>query len=254
MIHVMASMPIKSATVIVSPPGVSAPAADYFEITVFGKGCHGSMPNCGVDPIIVSAHIITALEEIQTRELACDERATVTFGTVNGGTAANIIPDSVVMRGSIRTFDEETRAYIKKRICEVSEAIAAAFRARAQVEFGSGCPTLKNDRSLSLSAEKFCTELLGEENVLSASKLAQTGGRNSKSAGSEDFAYVSQQVPTIMLALAAGRPEDGYEYPQHHPMTRFDESVLSVGSAVYAYNAARMLEESLIKVHDEHKI
>ena len=69
------------------------------------------------------------------------------------------------------------------------------------------------------------------------------GGSSSKSAGSEDFAYVSHQVPSIMLALAAGQPEKGYRYPQHHPMVKFDESVLPGGSAVYAYTALRWLEE-----------
>ena len=69
------------------------------------------------------------------------------------------------------------------------------------------------------------------------------GKKSGKSAGSEDFAYVSQEVPSVMLALAAGQPEKGYRYPQHHPMVRFDESVLSGGSAVYAYTAMRWLEE-----------
>jgi hippurate hydrolase len=70
-----------------------------------------------------------------------------------------------------------------------------------------------------------------------------SGTKSSKTEGSEDFAYVSQQVPSIMLALAAGQPEKGYQYPQHHPMVKFDEEVLSGGSAVYAYTAMRWLEE-----------
>ena len=72
---------------------------------------------------------------------------------------------------------------------------------------------------------------------------AAGGGKSSKTAGSEDFAYVSQEVPSIMLALASGQPEKGYCYPQHHPMVKFDESVLPTGSAVYAYTALRWLEE-----------
>ena len=244
MIHVMAGMPFSPGTVIVSAPGVSAPAADYFEITVRGKGCHGSMPNTGVDPLTAAAHILIALQEIQARELAMGDRAVLTVGTLHAGTAANAIPDESVLGGSIRTFDEETRAFIKQRLTEIAEGTAAVFRATATVSFGSGCPTLKNDRELTVSAERYMTELLGNEKALSAAKLNEAGGgQGSKTAGSEDFAYISQAVPSVMLALAAGQPEKGYCYPQHHPMVKFDESVLACGSAVYAYAALRWLAE-----------
>ena len=245
MIHVMAGMPFKAGTVIVSAPGVSAPAADYFEIRVKGKGCHGSMPNMGVDPITAAAHIIIGLQEINARELALADRAVLTVGTINGGSAANAIPDLVTMGGSVRTFDEETRSFIKQRITEISEGTAKTFRAEAEVVFGSGCPTLMNDKSLSVCAQKYVRELLGDEKALSAAELNSSGGgKSSKTAGSEDFAYVSQEVPSIMLALASGQPENGYCYPQHHPMVKFDESVLPTGSAVYAYTAMRWLEEA----------
>ena len=245
MIHVMAGMPFEAGTVIVSAPGVSAPAADYFDIKVQGKGCHGSMPNAGVDPLNVAAHILIALQEINARELAMSEQAVLTIGTMNAGVAANVIPDTVNMGGSIRTFDEETRAFIKERMVEISEGIAKSFRAEAEVTFGSGCPTLVNDKDLSMCAEKYVKELLGQRKAFSVAQLNAMSGdsKSSKSAGSEDFAYVSQEVPSIMLALAAGQPDKGYCYPQHHPMVKFDESALAGGSAEYAYTALRWLEE-----------
>ncbi|MDD7651021.1 MAG: M20 family metallopeptidase [Candidatus Faecousia sp.] len=243
MIHVMAGMPFRPGTVVVSAPGVSAPAADYFEIRVQGKGCHGSMPNNGVDPLTAAAHILIALQEINARELAMGERAVLTIGTMSAGTAANAIPDAATMGGSIRTFDEESRAFIKSRLTEISEYTARAFRARATVTFGSGCPTLVNDGALSECAGRYAKELLGKEGAFTVAELSAMGGGGSKSAGSEDFAYVSQQVPSLMLALAAGQPEKGYQYPQHHPMVKFDESALPTGSAVYAYMALRWLEE-----------
>ena len=245
MIHVMAGIPFPAGTVIVSAPGVSAPAADYFEIKVRGKGCHGSMPNTGIDPLTAAAHILIGLQELQARELAMDDRAVLTIGTMNAGTAANVIPDSVTMGGSIRTFDEETRAMLKKRMAEIAGGIAQAFRAEADVAFGSGCPTLVNDRDLSACCETYVKELLGKGKAFSVAELnaMSGGGSSSKSAGSEDFAYVSQEVPSIMLALASGQPEKGYGYPQHHPMVKFDESVLAGGSAVYAYTALRWLED-----------
>ena len=245
MIHVMAGMPMQAGTVIVSSPGVSAPAADYFEIIVKGKGCHGSMPNTGVDPLTAAAHILIALQELHARELAMSDRAVLTIGTMHAGTAANVIPDSVVMGGSIRTFDEETRTFLKERLTDMAEGVARAFRAQAEVKWGSGCPTLLNDKELCACTAQYEKELLGREKGLTVEKLnaGTSQNRDTKTAGSEDFAYISQRVPSVMLALAAGQPELGYPYPQHHPQVKFDESVLSVGSAVYAYTAMRWLQD-----------
>lgn len=244
MIHVMAGMPFEAGTVIVSGAGVSAPAADYFEIRVQGKGCHGSMPNTGIDPLTAASHIVIALQEIQARELAMTDQAVLTIGTFHAGTAANAIPDEVVMGGSLRTFDEETRSFLKQRMEEIASGVATAFRATATVSYGSGCPTLVNNQELSQDVGVYVKELLGQGHAYTVAELnALGGGQSSKSAGSEDFAYVSQKVPSIMLALAAGQPQKGYCYPQHHPMVKFDEDALDAGSAVYAYTALRWLEE-----------
>jgi hippurate hydrolase len=242
MLHVMAAMPLPAGTVLVSAPGISAPAADYFEITVEGKGCHGSMPNTGVDPLPAAAHMLLALQEIQTRELSMNERAALTIGTFHAGTAPNAIPGTVTMGGSLRTFDEETRRFIKQRMSDIVQGTAGIFRAEADIRWGSGCPTLVNDAALCRCAEVYTRELLGNERALSVQSLRTAGG-SSGSAGSEDFAYVSQAVPSVMLALAAGHPENGYVHPQHHPKVKFDEAALPVGSAVHAYVAMRWLEE-----------
>lgn len=245
MIHVMAGLPVPAGTVISCDGGVSAPAADYFDIKVQGKGCHGSMPNNGVDPITAAAHIITGLQEIQARELPLTDGAVLTIGTIQAGNASNVIPDTAYMGGTIRTYDEDTRAFLKERMTAMAEGIASSFRASATVSFGSGCPTLKNDMELAECTPRYVKELLGPAKAFTAGQLnAMSGpGKAQKSTGSEDFAYVSQEVPSIMFALAAGHPEDGYCYPQHHPKAKFDESVLPSGSAVYAYTALRWLEE-----------
>lgn len=246
MIHVMAAMDLEPGTVIVSAPGVSAPGADYFRIKVQGSGCHGSMPNAGVDPLPAAAHILLALQEINARELPMGERVVLTVGTFSGGTADNVIADTAELGGTMRTFDEDTRTFVKKRMVQIAEGIAASFRAEAEVTFGSGCPSLMNDAEMSVCAEKYASELLGDEKVLSAAKMSSAGdGKSSgKAAGSEDFAYVSRKVPSVMLAMAAGKPDEGYIYPQHHPGAKFDERALAYGSAVYAYTAMRWLEDS----------
>ncbi len=239
MLHVMAGVPFPRSTVIVSSGGVGAPAADYFTVTVQGKGGHGSAPQAGVDALSVAAYIIVALNEISARELGASQKAVLTIGTLKSGTAGNVIADTAVMEGTLRTFNEEVREKVKKRLCEIAEGTALSFRAKAQVSFGSCCPSLLNNGELSASVEAFTKELLGEKNVLNSDSMGEN-----YSGGSEDFAYISREVPSLMLALAAGEPEEGYAYPLHHPKVKFDESVLSTGAAVLAYNAMKWLENN----------
>lgn len=246
MIHVMAGMPLPEGTVVVSDGGVSAPAADYFNIKIQGKGCHGSMPNAGVDPVNIAAHVIIALQELHARELALVDDAVLTVGTIHGGNAENVIPDTVELGGTIRTYDEEVREFLKTRMTEIAKGVAATFRGGAEVTFGSGCPTLLNDDKLSSSMVTYLQKLLGPTQAFTAGQLNAMSGskKSSKSAGSEDFAYVSQEVPSIMLALAAGHPDNGYCFPQHHPKVKFNEDVLPCGSAVYAYTAMEWLKDN----------
>ena len=242
MLHVMAGMPIPAGTVIVSSPGVSAPAADYFTIHVQGKGCHGSAPHNGIDPLTAACHIVIALQELQARELPASEEAVLTLGSFRSGDVGNVIPDSATLQGTIRTYSEETRAFLKTRIPEMAQAIATAFRATAQVEFGSGCPTLLNDKALSGNLAQWARELLGPQKAFTTQELS--GGKPSRGGGSEDFAYISQEIPSVMLALAAGEPDKGFPYPQHHPKVRFDDSVLPVGAAMFVYGAIQFLKLS----------
>ena len=242
MIHVTAGIPLPAGTVIVSAPGVSAPAADYFSIRVQGKGCHGSAPQNGVDPITAAAHTLIALQEIQARELSASDEAVLTIGTFHGGTAENVIADSVTMGGTIRTYDEKVRSYLKERMTQIAQGVASAFRASAEVTFGSGCPTLVNDKALCERVSADLKDLLGPRGALTTAEL-NPGGKPSRGGGSEDFAYITQEIPALMLALCAGEPAKGYTYSQHHPKVKFDESVLSTGAAVFTWCAMRYLED-----------
>lgn len=232
MIHVSAGIPLPTGTVIVSSPGVSAPAADYFTIHVQGKGCHGSAPQNGIDPLTAAAHILIALQEIMSREISSSEEAVLTIGSFHGGDVGNVIPDSAVLSGTIRTYDEKNREYIKQRMTEIAQGIATTFRATATVTFGNCCPTLINNRELSEHITAIARELFGREHVFTTAELG--GGKPQRGGGSEDFAYITQEIPSVMLALAAGEPSRGYIYPQHHPKVSFDEDVLSTGAAVFA--------------------
>lgn len=238
MIHVLTNISLPTGTVIVSAPGVSAPAAGMFEIAIQGKGCHGAMPHTGVDPITIAAHTVINLQQIQTRELSLSQPCALTIGMLQSGEAANVIPDRAVLRGSLRAFDDETHQYLIQRVEEIAQGTAALFHGRAEMQMLGGAPTLVNDEKLSSHALTALKELLGSNAVLLSSEL---GDDAKKSSGSEDFAHVSHSVPSLMVALAAGNPAEGYSFPAHHPKTRFDEAVLPVGAAVYAQLAMRTL-------------
>lgn len=235
MIHVTAGTPLPAGTIVVSAPGVSAPAADYFTIHVQGRGCHGSAPQDGIDALTAAAHILIALQEISARELAASDEVVVTIGTMRAGTAGNVIADSAEMEGTIRCYEEDIRARLKDRITRIAQGVGSAFRTEVSVTYGSGCPPLKNDKTLSQWVYATLRESLGSGKVLSTGDFGS--GKPARGGGSEDFAYISQQVPSLMLALAAGEPDKGFPYPQHHPKVRFDESVLPLGAAVFTIAA-----------------
>lgn len=242
MLHVLTGLPLPAGTVIVSSGGVSAPAADYFTVRVQGRGCHGSTPEQGVNALTVAARVALALEGLTAREFGLSQPAVLTVGRLQAGAAANVIADRATMEGTLRAYDEKTRAKLKTRLSEIASRIADAFRATAETEFTSGCPCLVNDETLSAELKKYLSELLNEGTVYASKEFS---GENGRGGGSEDFAYISQRTPSVMVALAAGEPEKGYGYPLHHPKTKFDESVLYIGAAVYAYGAIRFLDGSV---------
>ncbi|MBQ2004451.1 MAG: amidohydrolase, partial [Peptococcaceae bacterium] len=244
MMHVTAGMPFPAGTPLIMSPGVSASACDFFEIKIQGKGCHGSTPELGVDPITVAAHMVLALQEINAREISMYDTAALTLGTLQAGNANNIIPDTALLKGSLRTVDEELRANVKTRIHDIATSIAKVYRAEAEVIFGSGCPSLLNDKDVSDSVAKYAKELFTPRGAFTTAELAAMSGGGAKGAGgSEDFAFVTREIPGLMLAIAAGQPQAGYTFPGHHPKVRFDEATLVKGAGLFAYAAMRWLEE-----------
>ena len=241
MLHVLTAVDLPAGTAVVASGGVSAPAADYFTIRVKGKGCHGSAPWNGVDALTAAAHILLALQEISARELSISNPAVLTIGSLQTGEGGNIISDEASLHGTLRAFDEGVRAQVKKRMEEMSESVAKAFRAKAKVEYGGGCPTLVNDEKLSALTHKASVRLLGKDRAFTSQGLG--GDTREKSGGSEDFAYISHEVPSVMIALSAGERAKGYTYPLHHPKADFDESVLYIASALYANTAIAWLNE-----------
>ena len=237
MLHVIVGTELESGSVIVSSGGISAPAADYFKISLKGKGAHGSTPEKAKDPISVGVRIAMAIDAIKSRELALSERAVISLGIFKAGNAPNVIPDTAVLQGSMRAYSQSTRRYIKERIVDIAVTEAELFGVKAEVVFPCGCPALENSHPVSAYVQKRASELLPSGYVTTSNILtaqAETRGVSSAGAGSEDFAYIAQRVPSVMVGLCAGKASDGYVYPLHHPQFSLDESALKYGAALLA--------------------
>ena len=236
--HVFAGMPMPAGTVVMMGVKGKMAAVDWFEIKITGKGCHGASPNNGVDPLNVMSHIHLALQTINAREMDPSDNIVLTIGQMHGGHTSNVIPNDAFMTGTIRTLKNETRAMVKARMEAIVGGIAASFNAEAHVEWGSGCPVLSHDPAIYADVKVALSTLEGVSFV----DLDDVGGAMT-SMGSEDFAYVANCVPSVFLGIAAGTPQEGYCYPQHHPKAMFHEDALPVGAATYAHVAMEWLKQ-----------
>ena len=233
-LHVHSGTP--SGTVLCGS-GTFMAGCTLFRITVRGKGCHGAMPETGVDPINIAAHIYLSLQELTAREISAKKPAVVTVGRFQGGQAPNIIPEEAVLEGTIRTFDRELTARIMERIQAIAENTAAAFRGSAQVEEIASAPPLVNDPALMEQVAGWAEELAGKERVY---RLDQGG------MGSEDFASFTYELPCAYLLLGAGTAEEDPRYgkPMHNEAVVFNEDILPLGAALHTLFALRSLADS----------
>jgi amidohydrolase len=207
-----------------------------FRITVTGTGCHGAMPETGVDPIAIAAQIYLALQEIIAREISAKKPAVLTIGKFQSGDAPNIIPEQAILEGTIRTFDLAVTEQIEKRIGEIAESMAKALRGKAEVEILASAPPLFNQPDLVNQMAGWTEELLGADKVY---RLDEGG------MGSEDFASYTQQLPCAYLLLGAGTAAEDSRYgkPMHNEKVVFNEDILPLGAAMHTYAALQWLSD-----------
>ena len=238
--HVFTAMPMPVGSVALMGSRMRMAGSDWFTIHIEGKGCHGAMPNSGVDPLNVMSHIHIALQAINARELDPMDNLVLTVGQMHGGQTSNVIPNDAFMSGTIRTLKNETRATVKARMEAIVASIATAFGAQARVEWGAGCPVLIQNEQLYKEADGYLKALDGIIFI----NLDELNVPVSSGMGSEDFAYVSNEVPAVFLGIPAGTPQDGFIYPQHHPKARFQDEALPCGAAAYAQVAMEWLKNN----------
>ena len=212
--------------------GPSAASADMIEIHITGKGGHAAFPHTTVDTTLVAAHIMIALQTLVAREVSPMDTAVVSIGKLESGTIHNIIPHTASMLGTVRTYNEDVRDFLEKRITEIVPAIAAAFRAEAEVVYLRGYPAMVNDAERVERARAVRCELLGADNVLPGAAMM----------AGEDMAFVLQKVPGCLFSLGVGNPDKGFISPPHHPRFDADEDALAVGVRMLSGIALRYLQ------------
>lgn len=207
-------------------------SVDGFRITVKGKGSHGAYPHAGVDPINIGVHIHLALQELIARESDPSHACVLTIGKFEAGTAANIIPDTAVLEGTIRTNNKDARALLVRRMKEVAAKTAEVYNGTAEVTMISEVPPLVCDTEMT-------DEIVSYMNAMDIPGLTPYPGVSASA--SEDFAVIAEKVPSTFMYLSAGFMDERGEYPAHHPKVQFNEEVCPIGAACLAECAVRWL-------------
>lgn len=198
---------------------------ESFQITVKGKGGHGSSPQTAIDPIVTAAQLICALQTVVSRRAAPQSAALLTVGTVHSGTQFNIIPDEAVLTGCIRSLDPVTEQVLHQELIRVSQGVGMATGAECVVETRKIAELLNNSPAMAADFVRVVRETAGEDTVYLATKGVMF---------SEDFSYYANRIPGFMFGLGVRNPEKGAAYPLHNNHFNLDEDVLPLGAGLFA--------------------
>jgi len=192
---------------------------DSFRVTVQGKGGHGAYPHTTVDPVVIGAQIVVALQTLVSREIDPLDNAVISTTFFNSGDAFNVIPDIAKLGGTVRTFKPETRDYLEKRIPELVKAVGEALGATIEVSFERGYPATVNDPAEAERVRAAAAKVVGEENVIEMTPVM----------GGEDFSYFLEQRPGAYFFVGSRNEEKGLIWGHHHPKFDIDEESLAIG-------------------------
>jgi amidohydrolase len=212
-------------------PGPVMAAADIFHLIITGKGGHGGAPHMTVDPVVTAAHIITALQTIVSRNVPPLESAVVSATTLEGGEAYNVIPSVVKLRGTIRTFDPDTRDLVLERFRQVTTRLAQAFNCEVEIFLEHLSPAVVNDEKVAERVQQVAEQL----------SLAGNLDTNHRLMVSEDMSLMMQIIPGCYFLVGSANSEKGLDAGHHHPRFDFDEQALPRAAALMAGAVASYL-------------
>ena len=210
---------IECGSIHVHSVGAATTAADGFFLNIQGKGSHGSMPQNGIDPIIVGTQIINQLQTVVSRYTTPGELAVITVGEFKAGDAPNIIPDKAYMSASIRTISEETRKKVELRVKEIIDNTCKTYGATYDLDYQFAYPAVINDQTVSELVMNSAREVLGEAMVKEAPLTS----------ASEDFSNYRQIAPICFVQLGGGTAEEGCGFANHHPKFMINEESMISG-------------------------
>lgn len=232
-LHVISNVP--SGMVLCGQDAFMA-GCSHFRILVTGKGCHGAMPETGIDPINIAAHIYLGLQALIAREVSPTTAASITIGKFAGGFSSNVVPQQVTLEGTVRSFDCAVSDHLLQRMQQITQHTAAAFCGTATMNVFADTPPLINDVTLTANMQSYARQLLGSQNVHTVTE----GGM-----GSEDFAVFTHRLPCTYLLLGAGTDKESPQYglPMHNEGIIFNEDILVKGTALYTWCAIAWLAD-----------
>ena len=211
-----------------SVPGIRTAAGAFFDIKVIGKGGHGAFPQFAIDPITIAAEIIGAIQTIISRTTSPNDSAVLSITKVHAGDAYNVIPESAMLSGTVRTFAIDKMQEIEQQMISISEGISKAHGGTALVEFNTlFLPVLNEEEATDLATE-VCRDMVGQDNVIT------TG---SAGTGSEDFSFMSNEVPGCYVIIGNGEDSNAL----HNPNFDFNDEALVYGGSFFA----RVIEKEL---------
>lgn len=210
-------------------------SADDFVLTVTGRGGHAASPHEAIDPIVIAAQIITAFQTLISRETSPFRPSVITIGEIRAGAASNVIPQTAVMRGTLRTFSNTHRAYLLRRIGEVAQGIASTLGGSCEIEQDLGCPSCSNDPAITALVRQVAESVVGTQMLEENKELL--------GAGSDDMAEFLQVVPGCYFMVGSGNEAKGTHYQHHHPRFDLDEDALPLGVELLLRTAIAYLEQ-----------
>ena len=213
-------------------PGPIMASMDPFTITIKGKGGHGAMPESGIDAILISASVITALQSLVTKEISPISPAVVHVGTINGGDASNVIADKVVMEGTVRTLDMNVQQLIPRHMERMLTGITQAMGGEYELDYSSGYPATINDAAMTKVVQDIAEQVVGKDFVFEVPSAMI----------SEDMSFYLQKVPGSYFYVGAGNVEKGFSQPHHNSRFDIDEQALAVGAKMMCSLAVSYLE------------
>ena len=210
--------------------GPTMASSSIFSLTVQGKGGHGAAPHKANDPVLAAAHIVAALQSIVSRNIDPLNSVVVTIGEFSAGTTFNVIPETAVLKGTVRSYDSETHRLIYRRILEMAKNMSTAFGCQASMETVAIVPAVVNDEVVTGVVRQAAAGVVGEANVFAGRDMA-----------SEDMGHFLEEIPGCYFFVGSAGETEELRYPHHHPRFNFDERAMTVGVATMASAAAAYL-------------